>query len=186
MTRKEKIMKITIYLLSSAFPKDIQKIQRENRKKKMKKSSEEKMTDKDQELADRHLPRSTSRFEESQRRGQDPSLPMRPGDPSQMADALMHDLEAIRRCRRRQRQPIDEETGRPRGRAQSGSRNQAEPEITPLTQLCMHLSSLTSQVRQLRHIMTSLNHSVQENSDYLEEVIDGNERLVDEFKDVDA
>ena len=145
-----------------------------------------KETQSDQDLAALHLPTTRSRFETSKRPAQDPTLPMRPGDPSQMADALMHDLEAIRRCRRRQRQPIDEETGRPRGRAQSGSRNQAEPEITPLTQLCMHLSSLTSQVRQLRHIMTSLNHSVQENSDYLEEVIDGNERLVDEFKDVDA
>ena len=100
---------------------------------------------------------------------------MRPGDPSQMADELMHDLEAIRRCRRRQRQQIEEVQGRPRG----GTSNQAEPEVTPLTQLCLQLSSLTTQVRQLRHVMNSLNNSVQENTDHLEEVID-------EFKDVDV
>ena len=132
-------------------------------------------TQSDQDLAALHLPTTRSRFETSKRPAQDPTLPMRPGDPSQMADALMHDLEAIRRCRRRQRQQIEEVKGRPRG----GTSNQAEPEVTPLTQLCLQLSSLTTQVRQLRHVMNSLNNSVQENTDHLEEVID-------EFKDVDV
>ena len=66
-----------------------------------------------------------------------------------------------------------------------GRRNPVLAVPDPLGELTYQMAQMTTEMRNLRDTMTGLRTSVQENSDFTEQLADSNEQLISEMNDRD-
>ena len=107
------------------------------------------------------------------------------------AQNLIDELERAERIERREMatarrnhqrmRVIDPETNRPRAPPR-GREGQIIGDHGPFVELAYQVSSLTSELRNLRDQMSALTNAVHSNSDYLENVISSNEEILGEIK----
>ena len=107
------------------------------------------------------------------------------------AQNLIDELERVERIERREMatarrnqqrlRVIDPETNRPRAPPR-GQEGQFIRDHGPFVELAYQVSSLTSELRNLRDQMSALTNAVHSNSDYLESVISSNEEILGEIK----
>ena len=115
----------------------------------------------------------------------------RPQNPENLADELIREIRTINRRNREQNRfrPVNENpiVDHPQGDGPppGGRRNPVLAVPDPLGELTYQMAQMTTEMRNLRDTMTGLRTSVQENSDFTEQLADSNEQLISEMNDRD-